>query len=56
MTPKERKKYLAEFSAMVHGDEHGKYCACWQCIGRLQAWVVRTRKEALAASKKQKVG
>ena len=25
---------------------HGKGCACWQCIGRLQAWIVRTRRAA----------
>ncbi len=22
---------------------HGKWCACWRCIGRLQAWVINTR-------------
>ena len=39
------KREIAEFSAMVHGPYHGEGCACWQCVGRLYAWVVRTRIE-----------
>lgn len=36
---------MAEFAAEVRrSDVHHKGCACWQCIGRLQAWVLRTQK------------
>lgn len=38
---------MAEFRAMVKGEVHGRDCACWQCIGRLQAWIVRSWKERL---------
>ncbi len=43
MTPKQKQAYLREFSAMVHGDDHGSFCACWQCVGRLHVWVLRTQ-------------
>jgi hypothetical protein len=25
------------------GGLHDKWCACWRCIGRLQAWIINTR-------------
>jgi hypothetical protein len=26
-----------------HAGLHNKWCACWRCIGRLQAYVINTR-------------
>ena len=28
--------------------QHPKDCACWECIGRLQAWIMRTIQERKA--------
>jgi len=46
-----RKEALRLFRAEIErqnivaiSDKHDKYCACWCCIGRLQAWIIETRR------------
>jgi hypothetical protein len=38
------REEIAHQNKVAISDKHSRWCACWRCIGRLQAWVIETRR------------